>query len=415
MMVTILRVLKEFSRLNKESKYLIYASFFPSLAYGIFFIDAAYFLTNIRGFSDTFMGFLYTLMGIFVVIFSVPAGMISDKYGKRKVLLIGNIVASSSIFVFALTSSMMVLILISILLGISESMIASSSGALLAEKTINEKRALAFSFSGFINGISFGLGGFIIPLHIVFENIGINEVLARELLFIISSILALSSSILIMKVPESNVFKKEKGLRSLLPHKSKTIIIKYAITSSILAFGAGIFVPLMTRWFYLMYGAKDTISGPVLGLTNLLIGFSNLLAPPLAWKFGLINSMVFSQLSSTLFLYILPYCPTFLMASIIYFIRSFLMNITGPLQQAMIMSLVSEEERGVASGINSLVWRLPYSISVGLGAWFLEIGNLSSPFLIATVLYIISTILFWLFFKNVKTHKEIMSMERVIS
>lgn len=414
-MVILLNIFKEFFSLNKESKYLIYASFFPSLAYGIFFIDAAYFLTNIRGFSDTFMGLLYTLMGVFAVVFSIPAGIVSDRYGKRKILLIGNIIASLSIFIFALTNSMLILILISILLGISESMIASSSGALLAEKTSNEKRALAFSFNGFINGISFGLGGFMIPLHMVFENIGIDEILAHELLYIVSSILALFSSILIIKISESNVFKKKKGLRNLLPHKSKTIIIKYTITSSILAFGAGIFVPLMTRWFYLMYGAKDTISGPVLGFTNLLIGLSNLLAPILVWKFGLINSIVFSQLSSTLFLFILPYCPNFIMASMVYFIRSFLMNITGPLQQAMIMSLVNEEERGVASGINSLVWRLPYSISVGLGAWFFEIGNLSSPFSIATILYIISTILFWLFFKNVKTHKEIISMERVIS
>ncbi|MEM4478946.1 MAG: MFS transporter [Candidatus Methanomethylicaceae archaeon] len=410
-----MRILREIYELNKESKYLIFANFFPSFTYGIFFIDAAYFLTNIRGFSDTFMGFLYTLMGIFIVIFSIPAGMISDRYGKRKVLLIGNAILSLSIFIFALTSSIIILIFSSIFLGIAESMIISSSGALLAEKTNNEKRALAFSFNGFVSGISFGLGGFIIPLHLLFENIGINEILAHELLYMISSLLILFSLILILKVPESNIFKKEKGLRNLLPKKSKKIIIKYTITNSILAFGAGIFVPLMTRWFYLMYGIKDTISGPVLGFTNLLIGLSNLLAPFLLWKFGLINSIIFPQIFSTLFLYILPYSPTFLIASIVYFIRSFLMNMTTPLQQAMILSLVNEEERGVTSGINSLVWYLPNSISIGIGAWLLEIGNLSSPFLIATILYIISILLFWLFFKDIKIHKGIISIERMIS
>ncbi|MCS7097575.1 MAG: MFS transporter [Candidatus Methanomethyliaceae archaeon] len=122
-----MKFLREFTKLNKESKYLIYASFFPSLAYGIFFIDAAYFLTNIRGFSDTFMGLLYTLMGISVLIFSIPTGMLSDRFGKRKILLIGNIIASLSIIVFAVTNNVILLIISSFLLGITEGMIGSSS------------------------------------------------------------------------------------------------------------------------------------------------------------------------------------------------------------------------------------------------------------------------------------------------
>ncbi|MCS7097576.1 MAG: hypothetical protein NZ922_01140 [Candidatus Methanomethyliaceae archaeon] len=140
-------------------------------------------------------------------------------------------------------------------------------------------RTFAFSFSGFINGISFGLGGFAISLSLIFESIGMNETTAHELLYIISSLLALSSSILILKISESKVFKKEKNLKNLLTYKSRRIVIKYTITNSLIGFGAGMFVPLMTRWFYLMYNITDTISGPIIGLTNSLIGFSNLFAP----------------------------------------------------------------------------------------------------------------------------------------
>jgi len=396
----------EFSGIPKEAKYLIYAGILPAIAYGMFSTDIAYFLTHIQGLSDVFMGSLIMIIGLSSVVFSIPLGMISDRYGRKKMLIIGNIIASAVIAVFALTDNPSILVIAAFLSGISEASFATSSSAMMAEKAGDLKRTAVFSLNGVINGISFGLGGFAIPLTFFFSHIGFNDKDSHILLYVILASLSMLSTLIMLKITESRALKKSKNIKSFFPQKSKGVLFKYVLTGSIVAFGAGMFVPLMARWFYLAYGISDALSGPLLGTANILIGFATISAPYLAKRIGLVNSIVTTQAFSTLFMFTIPVSPTFLVASTLYIIRTFLMNMAGPLQQSMIMGLVAEDERGVASGISSALWRLPNSLSTGIGAWLLQNGLLAAPFYIATILYILSISLFWKFFKNIKLPEE---------
>ena len=82
------------------------------------------------------------------------------------------------------------------------------------------------------------------------------------------------------------------------------------------------------------------------------------------------------------------------------------MNMASPLSQSMIMGLVAEDERGSASGISGALWRLPNALSTIIGAWLMGIGLLAEPFLIAGLFYIVSIILFWIYFRGVKLPEE---------
>jgi predicted MFS family arabinose efflux permease len=78
----------------------------------------------------------------------------------------------------------------------------------------------------------------------------------------------------------------------------------------------------------------------------------------------------------------------------------------SPLSQSMIMGLVPEDERGAASGLSGALWRLPNALSTFIGAWLMGIGLLAAPFYIASLLYIISILLFWLYFRKAKMPEE---------
>jgi predicted MFS family arabinose efflux permease len=162
----------------------------------------------------------------------------------------------------------------------------------------------------------------------------------------------------------------------------------------------------MTRWLGLAYGVSDAISGPILGVSSVSIGVSTLLAPTLAKKMGMVKAIVATQGISTIFMFAIPFSPEFLTASALYTVRSFLMNMSSPLQQSMIMGLVDKDERGAASGISSALWRLPNSLSTGLGAWMMGLGLLAEPFYSAAGLYVVSIAMFWSFFRNVKMPEE---------
>jgi len=397
----------DYRGMPKEAKYLIYSSIFPSLAYGMFYTDLSYFLTTIQGLSYALMGTVITLMGVSTVIASIPLGIAADKYGRKGFLILGNVLASAIIAVFALTTNPAVLLVAALVEGISEASFSASTNALLAEKAGNTRRNSAFSLAGFAQGIAFGVGSFMIPIVVIFASLGLTNKESHALLYVILAALSLASTLIMLKISESKNLKKAgAGVKELLPRKSKDVLMKYVLTSAIIAFGAGMVVPLMTAWLKLQYGISDAISGPILGVSNIVIGVATLTAPPLARRIGIVKAIVVTQAFSTIFMFTTPLSPDYVSASVVYTSRSFLMNMASPLQQSMIMGLVAEDERGAASGISAALWRLPNALSSFIGAYLMGIGLLAAPFFLAALLYIVSIALFWLYFRNTEMPEE---------
>jgi MFS family permease len=398
---------EDYRGISKEAKYLIIQSILPSLAYGMFYTDLSYFLITVQGLPDYIMGIIITTMGVSAFVSSILLGIAADKYGRRRFYILGNIIASSVIALFALTTSPSMLLAAATIEGISEGAFAASSNALIAEKAGDQKRTSIFSLFGFVGSIAFGIGSFIIPIVLIFEAFGFTTAQSHILLFVVLGVLSLSSTLMILKITESKTLKRpQTSLRELLPKKSRSIIIKFVISSSIVAFGAGTIVPLMTRWLDKQYGVSDAMSGPILGVANIVIGVATLAAPPLARRIGLVKAIVVAQGVSTLFMFATPLSPDYLSASFVYTARAFLMNMASPLQSSMIMGLVAEDERGTASGLSAAFWRLPNALSTSIGASLIGIGLLAAPFFLAGMFYIISIVLFWLFFREVRMPEE---------
>ena len=391
--------------MSKEAKYLIYSSVLPSVAYGMFYTDIAYFLTTVQGLSFNLMGLIITVMGVSTFATSVPMGIAADKYGRKRVLILGNIIASVIIAVFALTTNPALLIIAAIFEGISEAASSASSSALLAEKAEGAKRNSAFSMFGFAQSTAFGLGAIAILATSTMG--GFTDKESHVLLYVILAVLSLSSTLIMFKVSESKRSTKANAtLSELLPRKSKDVLVKYVFTGAIIAFGAGMVIPLMTAWMKAQYGIPDSLSGPILGISSIVIGVSTLAAPWLAKRFGMVNAIVITEGISTIFMFITPLSPNYIVASIVYTSRAFLMNMSSPLAQSMIMGLVPEDERGAASGVSAALWRLPNALSSFIGAWLIGMGLLAAPFFLAALFYIVSISLFWYYFRNTKMPEE---------
>jgi len=400
-------VFNDYRGMPKEAKYLILQSIIPSLAFGMFYTDISYFLSTVEGLPDYLMGIIITLMGVSTFISSILLGIAADKYGRKKLYVLGNVIASSIIMLFALTTNPVILLAAAALEGVSEGSFAASGSALIAEKAGDQRRTSIFSLFGFVQNIAFGVGSIIILAVTFFGAFGLTVAESHALLYVILGVLSLASTLFMLKITESKTLKKtERRLSDLLPKKSKNTIIKYVVSSAIVAFGAGMIVPLMTRWLNLQYGVTDAISGPILGVANIIIGVATLAAPPLARKIGLVNAIVATQGFSTLFMFLTPLQPGYLSASFVYTIRAFLMNMASPLQQSMIMGLVAEDERGAASGVSAAFWRLPNALSTSIGASLMGIKLLAAPFFLASLLYIVSIALFWSFFRKIKLPEE---------
>lgn len=356
--------------------------------------------------SIVFTGIVITVMGISMVAASVPFGILADRYGRRRFIVVGNLLASITLVSFALTASPALLILAAVVEGSTEAAFASAGTALLTEKAGEDHRTAAFSLSSFLSNIAWGLSGFAIPLVLVFELFGLDILQAHVALYLILAGLSVAITPFLFKIDESRTSAKTKSITEFMPRKSRDVLLKYLAASVLIAIGAGFFVPLMTQWFTLRFSVPDTYSGPVIGISGFLIAAFTLGAPNLARRFGLVGAIVLTQGLSMVFMLLVPLSPTFLIAGAVYIVRTFMMNVSGPLGTSLIMGLVDKDERGAAAGISAALWRLPNSLSTVVGSSMMNAGLLELPFYIASVLYAVSIFMFWLFFRKTKTPEE---------
>jgi len=400
-------VLGDYRGIPREAMLLVYATLLPSLAFGMFYTDISYFLSSVQGIGDGYMSVLIMVMGLSSVAFSIPLGIAADRYGRKKMLIMGNIVESLIIAFFALTKDPALLMGIALLAGIGEAGFAASSSALLADTAGDMKRTASFSLFSFVSAVAAGIGGFAIPAVSIFERFGFSNQEAHVALYVLLAVLSLASTAFILMVKEVRPENKDgAGMKAYLPRKSIGVLKKYTLTGFMIAFGAGLFVPIMTRWFDAAYGVSDVVSGPIIGISNILIGVAALTAPFLARRLGIVKAIVTTQALSTAFMLATPLSLNFYMASTVYTARTFLMNMASPLENSLLMGIVAKEERGAASGISSALWRLPNAASTALGGWMIASGLLAMPFYIATVLYAISICLFWRFFGRTRLPEE---------
>jgi len=395
-----------YRELPRNAKLLIYLSFMPWLAFSLIFTDLSFFLTKVQGFSEAFAGNIITTIGVANVAASIPVGILADRYGRRRFLLLGNLFASVTLSAFALTTQVGALYLAAVVEGVTEAMFATSSQAMLTSLAGDEHRTAAFSFWSALSNVAFGLSGFALPLVFVAQLAGFSSAYGHVLLFVGVAGLSAASTPLLLRIPESQKGEKAKTIREFLPTKSKWVLLRYGVTSVLIALGAGFFVPLMTLWFSLRYGVPDTVSGPLLGFGGFLIAAVSLVAPFLARRLGLVRAAALSQGLSMLFMVLVPLSPTFAVAGVIFTVRSFLMNVSNPMVQSLVMGLVTPDERGAAAGLSAAIWRFPNSISTSVGAVWMGEGLLALPFYLASVLYVISITLFWYFFRPVKLPEE---------
>jgi len=378
--------------------YVLIISFVPIfLALGFLQIAISAWLVTI-GFTPVEVGILISAQGIAVIITSIPLGIVSDVYGRRFLLILGNLVGALALLVFALTLDFWPLLWASIALGFAEGASVTTWNALLADLTDPPHRNRIFSLSFVMINVTTGIGLALPGVFPVLQTaIGISSYsIHRTTLSVLgaaSFVSPLMFFLLLRNLKEThNPGRRWSGLKNM------GTMVRLGIVAGTIGFGAGFIIPLVGTWFLFRFGVGDDYSGPILALSNILIGFSAVASPRLATRFGQMRAILLTTGSSMLFMLSMAFIPVFAVAAAVYVVRSALMNMAGPLIDSFSMSIFPPEQRGVVSALSNITFRLPNSLSTYFGGVILGIGLLEFPFYIASGFYIVGLVAFYLFF-----------------
>jgi len=388
-----------FSKIPRKLKWLIVALVFNNVAIGYLLVYLTAFFPEL-GIGAGVVGLLLGLEGAMVLL-SIPLGILSDRRGRKKLLLIGTSLVPLPIMMIALTVNVTLLVIAAIILGIAESAALSTWNAIIADQTVLENRDASFSLSFILGngGVAFG---FLLPTFIptIQSLTGLGSIPIHEDLLVLLGLVSAITPVWLFRILRG--YKETPNPSKLIRGKNFPTLLKFSGINSLIGLGAGFIIPLIPTWLFLKFGTPDTSSGPLLSLSNLTIALAAITSPRLSSMFGLLKAIVATQGFSTVFMLSLAFVPDVRLAGGLYIIRAALMNMSVPLQDSYLMGIMSQEERGLASSINTVVWRIPNSITTVIGGLILATGRFDIPFYLATVFYVISISLFYTQFRNIR-------------
>ena len=112
---------------------------------------------------------------------------------------------------------------------------------------------------------------------------------------------------------------------------------------------------LIAFFLYQRFGVGLETIAPLFFFARVANALSHIGAAWLAVRIGLVNTMVFTHIPSSLLLVTVAYAPSFPVAAVLFLLREALVEMDVPTRQSYVMALVRPEERALASGVTLLV------------------------------------------------------------
>jgi MFS family permease len=145
---------------------------------------------------------------------------------------------------------------------------------------------------------------------------------------------------------------------------SKRAVYRLAALFSIDSFAGGFTLQsVIALWLFLRFDLSVATAGTIFFWAGLLSAFSQLLAPVVARRIGLVNTMVFSHLSANIFLILTPMMPSLPLAILFLLMRSALAQMDVPARTSYVMAVVTPAERPAAASITNVPRSLATAIS----------------------------------------------------
>ena len=182
---------------------------------------------------------------------------------------------------------------------------------------------------------------------------------------------------------------------------SRAIVWRLAGLFSIDSFAGGFVAnALLALWLFERFGLSLTAAGAFFFWTGLLSAASQLAAPALAKRIGLINTMVFTHIPASLCLIAAAFASSLTVALGLLLLRSALSQMDVPARSAFVMSVVTPAERQAAASFTAVPRSLASAVSPSISGVLFAAGAMAAPLVACGVLKIAYDIALFVAFRK---------------
>ena len=188
---------------------------------------------------------------------------------------------------------------------------------------------------------------------------------------------------------------------------AKRIVRRISALFALDAAGGGFLADaLLAYWFFQRFGMDERSLGVLFFVVRVLNATSHLGAAWLAGRIGLVNTMVFTHLPSSLFLLAVPFAPSFPIAAGLLLAREALVEMDVPTRQSYIAAMVQPHERVYASGITNLTRTLSWAVTSSAAGALMQYVAFSAPLIAGGGMKVVYDALLYRNFRHLRPPEE---------
>ena len=396
-----------FGQFRRNARFFLLSTLIGGITFSGFQLFFNIFLRS-RGYDLGFVGLLNAIPSGAALLVGVPMGILSDRIGRRRAMLIGLSVNALTAWALVSTEAKEIMVLMAAVNGVANSLYFLSMAPFMMHASSEKERTLLFSLNFGLMTISGAVGNLLagqLPAWFgQWLGVGAESHQAYQAVLLASvfgGALALIPVWLIHEVrwpgPRREPPVGWQDFRNLL----RPNVLRLAAPNIIVGFGAAMLIPYLNLFFKGTFPISDAALGVLFSLSAVTTGIATVVGPRIAERLGSkIKAVVFTQAGSLLFLLVMGFAPVLWISGFAFLIRGALMNMSSPLYSAFAMEQTPERERGAVNSVMQLMWEVGWTVGPYLSGVVQARYGFAPLFVSTATLYGIAIGLTWVFFRS---------------
>ena len=366
---------------------------------------------NALGLGALEIGIVATLALLGSALMTLGIGIFGAHLDRRRLLIGASGLMLATGLAFAASNTYAIILVIAFAGTInpsagSVSIFVPLEHAVLSGSVADRERTVMFARYSLIGALAAAAGALAAASPDVLATMGVSYLSALKAMFVAYATLGLLGGFLYARIPIDAPSAHEKPVVALGP--SKGIVYKMAGLFSIDAFAGGFAVQsLVALWLFSKFGLSLSAAAFFFFWSGVFAAFSFPVAAWLSRRIGLINTMVYTHIPSSVCLILAAVAPNIEVALALLLARAALSQMDVPTRSSYVMAVVTPPERSAAASFTSVPRSLAAAASPAIAGALFAAGFQAWPLVICGVLKIgYDLALLWAF-RRIKPPEEL--------
>ena len=361
------------------------------------------------GYSPFQIGVVATAALLGSSLLTLGVGFFAPRHDLRNLLLLGAALMTMTGFLFPAAEHIAFILLVAFFGTINPStgdsgVLVPLEHAMLAQGVPDRERTQAFARYSLIGALAGAAGALAAATPDLLAKAGLGTLTAFKLMFLAYGVLGLAGAAFYRRLPHI-------AMRDAAPSTplgpSRGVVYKLAALFSVDSFAGGLAVQsLLALWLFERFDLSLSAASLFFFWSTTLSAFSYPVAVWLARRIGLINTMVFTHIPSSIFLILAAFSSDLYLTLALLLVRSALSQMDVPTRTSYVMAVVTPAERTAAASVTAVPRSLASSLSPALAGALLATPFSGLPLVACGVLKIAYDLALLYSFRHVKPPEE---------